>query len=201
MTVIYWLCLTLLPMSTKILIPKGYYELTREDGPIFFLAGPVRGGDDWQKKVVEELSKHLEKCVVAIPYYYIENDYFPLRESAERGIEGKFERQLQWERFYLEEAANKGCIIFWLPEESRTNPRPASAGAYATDTRGELGRWSVEQKYNPGYNIVVGAEENFPSLSQIKRNWIADQEHHVVFPDTIESLVEKAVKKVKASNL
>lgn len=184
--------------NVKILIPKGYYELTPEDGPVFFLAGPVRGGDDWQKKVVEQLSSKLEKCVVAIPYYFATDLHFPLQESATHGTEGKFDRQLQWERYYLEEAAKKGCVIFWLPEESKINPRPQDAGPYATDTRGELGRWSVEQKYNPKYNVVVGAEENFISLSQIKRNWTADQGHDVVFPDNISDLVDMAVEKVKS---
>lgn len=183
--------------NVKILIPKGYYELTPNDGPVFFLAGPVRGGDDWQKKVVEELSKKLEKCVVAIPYYFATDLHFPLQESASPGIEGKFDRQLKWERYYLEEAAKIGCVIFWLPEESKVNPRPLDAGPYATDTRGELGRWSVEQKYNPNFNVVVGAEENFVSVSQIKRNWIADQGHDVVFPNNIVDLVDMAVEKAR----
>lgn len=181
--------------NVKILIPKGYYELTPEDGPVFFLAGPVRGGSDWQKTVVEELSKKLEKCVIAIPYYFAADEHFPLKETAEEGVPGKFGRQLAWERYYLEEAAKKGCIIFWLPEENKLKPRPLDAGPYATDTRGEIGRWSVEQKYNPDYNVVLGAEENFFSLSQIERNWIADQGHDVVFPRTIPELVDMAINK------
>ncbi len=102
-------------------------------------------------------------------------------------------------RNYLKEAVKKGCVIFWLPEENKLKPRPLDAGPYATDTRGEIGRWSVEQKYNPEYNVVLGAEENFFSLSQIKRNWIADQDHDVVFTDNIIDLVDIAVEK--AGNL
>ena len=185
--------------NVKILIPKGYYKLTPEDGPVFFLAGPVRGGSDWQKKVTEELSAKLEKCVVAIPYYYNNDEDFPLFKSATPGAEDKFDRQLAWERYYLEQAAKKGCIIFWLPEENKLKPRPLGAGPYATDTRGEVARWSVEQKYNPTYNVVVGAEENFFSLSQIERNWIADQGHDVKFARSISELVDMAVEK--AANL
>ncbi len=181
----------------KIITPKTFCEIDPNYGPLFFLAGPVRGGDDWQKTCCEEIAKSIPNFYAAIPYYRKTLDEFPLADLAEKGIEDKFARQLDWERYYLEKAAREGCIIFWLPEESKTNPRPADGGAYATDTRGEIARWSVELKYNPQFRVVVGAEPGFPSVSQIERNFGFDQGCEVKFPTTLEETVKAAVEKVK----
>lgn len=158
-----------------ILTPPTYYDLTGVDGPVFFLAGPVEGGGDWQKTCYEELCKLHPTFVAAIPYYGTDKQKFPLLEHAYHDKTGDttFLSQLDWERHYLKKAANDGCIIFWLPEESKTSPR--LVGPYASDTRGEIARWSVEQKYNPGYRIVVGAEAGFYGLRTIQRNWNDDR--------------------------
>lgn len=182
----------------KILTPKSFYKPDPEYGPLFFLAGPVRGGDDWQKKCCEEIEKLIPNFYAAIPYYHNAGEIFPLLEKGEASNSDEivFARQLDWERYYLEYAAKHGCIIFWLPEESKTNPRGPGEGAYATDTRGEIGRWSVELKYNPTYRVVVGAEPGFPSVSQIERNFGFDQSKEVRFPGTLTETVREAVGKV-----
>jgi hypothetical protein len=183
----------------KIILPKTFVEYDPSYGPIFFLAGPVRGGNDWQKDAVEELKKHLDKFYVAIPYYYNNLGNFPLMNQREPGIEGKFIRQLNWERHYIDLASKHGCLIFWLPEESITNPRLPHEGAYATDTRGEIARASVELRYNPKNRVVLGAQEGFHSLSQIQRNFALDQggegDEKYNFYNTLQLTIENAVKK------
>ncbi len=181
----------------KIIIPKTYVEIDLAYGPIFFLAGPVRGGDDWQKRAVEEISKHLTNFYVAIPYYYNNLQNFPLIAKGEHGVEGKFVRQLNWERYYIDLASKHGCQIIWLPEESKTNPR--DEGNYANDTLGEIARASVELKYNPQNRVVAGAEKGFYSLSQIQRNFALDQgstgDLKFPFYETLELTILAAVKK------
>ena len=179
----------------QILVPKHYVKTEDLEGPLFFLAGPIRGGDDWQKTCAELIAKKLPECSIAIPYYHSKELHFPLLDIAAQGDVTFFERQLNWERHYIEEAAKHGCLIFWLPNESKVNPR--TDGAYATDTRGEIGRWSIELKYNPTYRIVVGAEPEFPSLDVLHRNFNFDQGKDVVFYKTLEELVDAAIEKVR----
>jgi hypothetical protein len=174
----------------KVIVPKTLVPIGNH-GPIFFLAGPVRGGGDWQRECCEEIRRHVPNFYVAIPYYHHAEETYPLMAQAEPGQQGVFERQLNWEWHYLDLAARDGCVIFWLPEESKVKPR--SSGAYATDTRGEIARWSVERKYNPHYRVVVGAEPGFPSLSQIQRNWNRDQGREEPFPTTLAETVRAAV--------
>jgi len=177
----------------KIIIPKTLVEINPNYGPTFFLAGPIRGGDDWQKQCCEEIRKLIPHFYAAIPYYHSPEIHFPLMDQAEEGIPNHFKRQLDWERYHLEFAAKHGCIIFWLPEESKKNPR--TSGAYATDTRGEIARWSVELKYNSAYRIAVGAEAGFPGLSQIYRNFCADQGYDFPIRPTLAETVKMAVAK------
>jgi hypothetical protein len=184
--------------SMKILIPKRNYEIDPAFGSLFFLAGPVRGGDDWQKKFYELLKTKLDQFYVAIPYYHVPGmQKFDLLDHAEEGSGDDFPRQLDWERFYLEKAATQGCVVFWLPEESKHDPRPKEEGAYATDTRGEMGRWSVHKKYHPEYKLVVGGEATFPGLSQIQRNLNADVGCDFPIYNTLEETVDAAIAAAK----
>lgn len=180
----------------RIIVPKNYCEIDENYGPLFFLAGPVRGGGDWQKKCCEEIQKKISNFYVAIPYYYNDNEAYPLMKVGLSGDGNIFQRQLDWERYYLELASKKGSIIFWLPEESKTNPRKPEEGPYATDTRGEIARWSVELKYNPACRVVIGAEKDFFGLCQIQRNFSFDQGFEYPFFQTLEETVREAVSKV-----
>lgn len=185
----------------KIIVPNTLVEIDPLYGPLFFLAGPVRGGEDWQKKAVEELQRYLKQFYVAIPYYHHSREHFPLLERKEPGIEGRFKRQLNWERHYIDLASKNGCLIFWLPEESKINPRLPDEGPYATDTRGEIARASVELKYNPKNRVVAGAEKDFYSLSQIQRNFALDQgfidDTKFPFYETLPLTIAAAIEKVK----
>lgn len=152
----------------RILLPKTYCEVDHSYGPLFFLAGPVRGGNDWQLKCCEAIQNHIPKFYAALPCRY-PHDH-PLMASRIAGEENRFDRQLTWERHYLTMAAEKGCLIFWLPAENKNNPRGGSE-PYAMDTRGELGEWRGRLMHNPKLRIVIGAEEDFSGLSQIQRNF------------------------------
>ena len=93
------------------------------------------------------------------------------------------ERQLAWERHYLDKAAGAshaqcsasapqpGCIVFWLPVESALFPKPASHGPYAQDTRGELGEWRGRLMHDRSLRVVVGGDERFPGFDTMERNF------------------------------
>src|SRR5262249_16051903 len=116
----------------KLILPKRMVKLVPEQWPIFFLAGPIKGGRSWQKNAAELLERLVGECFVASPLIFDGAD-LPI------GIPN-FDRQLDWERHYLELGSERGCIVFWLPCEDRENPCPKDH-PYARDTRGELGEW------------------------------------------------------------
>lgn len=175
---------------------EGYRKL-----PMFFLAGPILGGGDWHAPLSEMLKKRLGSLIVVNPSRYqsshphykyrdhllTETKYTPREEPEEH-----FERQTDWERYYLRKAAEiwpTGCIIFWLAEQKE--PRPDGL-PYAMDTRGEIGEWRGHLMHNPNLRVVIGAEKNFPGLSQIKRNFEYGLPDFRIY-DSMEEVVERAV--------
>lgn len=157
--------------------------------PMFFLAGPIMGGGDWHVPMSNLLMKRFEHLIVVNPSRY--QPPHPFVEYRMKGEENRFERQTDWERHYLEQAAEKwptGSIIFWFAEqkEPRQDGQP-----YARDTRGEIGEWRGRMMYAPHLRVVMGAEKDFPGLSQIKRNFEFALPDFKIY-DTMEEVVERA---------
>ncbi len=176
----------------RVLLPKTLYETDPSYGPVFFLAGPVRGGDDWQADACREIQKHIPHFYAALPCRYPE--HHPLMRFCTGGKENHFDRQLSWERHYLTLSSENGCLLFWLPAESKKNPREGNE-PYAMDTRGELGEWRGRLMHNPGLRIVVGAEEGFPGLSQIQRNFnFAMNSDFPIYPTLAETVAAGVAK-------
>ncbi len=180
----------------KVIFPKTLATLIPHD-PVFFLAGPVRGGDDWQLKLCKEIRRQIceQDFYAVIPYYHndmpADHELFAFKVS---GDENHFGRQLPWERHYLNIASKSGAVIFWLPAESKKNPR--QGGGYATDTRGEIGEWRGRMMYDPSLKVVVGGEPGFPDISQIERNF-----RHAISSDfpiyrTIKETVAAAIRMI-----
>lgn len=155
-----------------LILPKNRPVLEKyRNLPMFFLAGPIQGGGDWHYDMAAFLRNSVGECVIVNP-----SRYAPEHPHFRHRIEGpaEFERQTDWERHYLQLAASEwpggGSIIFWLPCESREQPRTDGL-PYAMDTRGELGEWRGRLMHNPRLRVVIGAEAGFPGLSQIERNF------------------------------
>jgi hypothetical protein len=178
----------------RIILPNILTEVDWQYGPLFFLAGPVQGGDDWQAKCCDEIVKRLPKFYAAIPCRY--PSYHRLRVFTVDGEKNQFDRQTHWERFHLKIAALTGCLIFWLPCESKTNPRQGN-GPYARDTYGELGEWRGHLMHDPALRIVVGAEQDFPGLDKIKYDFCAATSSNFPIYGTLEETVAAAVRKTQ----
>lgn len=183
----------------KVILPKGHAaDILRFPGryPIFFLAGSVAGGDDWQYRMCQSLQKRLkEDFFVAIPCRY-DADH-PLQAFRAEDMDRPFDRQLAWERHYLGLASRKGCIIFWLPCESQSSPR-ADGLPYAMDTRGELGEWRGRLMYDKTLKAVVGAEAGFPGLDVIQRNFNLALSCDFPIYGSMEETVNASVKMAEA---
>ncbi|MDR1300121.1 MAG: hypothetical protein LBK50_00205 [Candidatus Nomurabacteria bacterium] len=139
----------------------------------YFLAGPISGGDDWQRLAIAHLATYDPECFVACPCRYGEDKKLQKYLVKSDG-KVRFENQTHWERAFINHAAEHGCLLFWIPRESKRNPRPAKSGSYAQDTVVELGRYS-ERVSQRGWNMVVGAEsEALPNLRTIHKNLCYD---------------------------
>jgi hypothetical protein len=177
----------------NIILPKTLCSIDSRQGPFFFLAGPVLGGGGWQEKCCEEIKKYFHRFYVALPCrYQADHPFYKVRM---KGMEAHFHRQLAWERYYLDLASREGCIIFWLPLESRASPRTDGL-PYAMDTRGELGEWRARLMQNRKLRVVVGAETGFPGLSQIEYNFKDSIGSFDIYP-SLATTVEAAVSKAR----
>ena len=157
-----------------VILPKTH--ATSWPGPLFFLAGPVRGAGDWQAVAYQELKDAMgEKFTAAIPTRYAP-DHALRKEALTVDPEKEpFPRQQAWERHFLKLAGLRsqgveGCIMFWLANESVHSPHPGPV-PFAMDTRREIGEWytRLELLGRSEVRVVVGAVPGFHGLSQIER--------------------------------
>ena len=178
----------------KLILPKALVPLPQE-ATLFFLAGPIKGGGDWQEKAISIIERMAPEAYVACPCRY-ETNHKLFRYALPGEAEHPFSSQTLWERYYMELASRnrKGCIIFWLPEESATHPRPPETGPYARDTYGELGEWRARLRLeSPCPKVVIGAEAGFPGLSVIVKNfWAMVGEGLAIYP-TLETTITVAI--------
>lgn len=142
-------------------VPKEY-----EDRKIFFLAGPIEGGDHWQRDAANFLWNQYPGCIVADPSYKQSN----IQPKSTVAVCGHIDRyaflqQAEWESYAMNLAARKGTLFFWLPRESTTNPR--REGVYAQCTRVEIGIWIERYKNNPNLSVKIGGDAWFDGLQFI----------------------------------
>jgi hypothetical protein len=141
-----------------------YHEMPAciDDRKVFFLAGPIRGGGYWQIDAAEFLWNTFPGCIVADPSYNEPRvQHTPIVLYGVKNKHAFEERQVAWEAHAMQIAAEKGTLIFWLPEESPVDPRPPEKGPYAQDTRVELGIWIERHHNNPHLSVKIGGSACF----------------------------------------
>ena len=160
---------------------------------VFFLLGPIKGGGAWQVTACDELQKQMGETEFAV----VVPCRWPSHHELSRHFlpgEVKYERQVQWERKYLECVAfnSSGCIIGWLPTEDPINPR-SDGQPYARDTYGELGEWRGRLMYDFDLRFVLGAHPDFPGLDVIRANFNYALHGRFEISDTLEATITRAV--------
>jgi hypothetical protein len=187
-------------MSARLVLPKEVVVI----GPneiVFFLAGPINGGGDWQRSAIRQLAQKAPNAYIVCPCRYGSDD--PLQDLAIRGESEdvwmarglpSFPRQTLWERYYLWRAGQcgRGCVIFWLPEEDLHCPRTPETASYARDTRGELGEWRVYMMRDDAH-VSLGAERGFPGLSVIEANHYAMLGDRAIIHTTLKETIDFAI--------
>ncbi len=175
---------------------------TREN--VYFFAGPIQGGGNWQEKAIILISAIDPDCIIISPrrcektdklfseYQHILDQSFPSPDAQK--IE--FKNHTEWGRYYLEKAAFLGSIIFYLPKEDVNEPRK-DGSPYARDTYGELGRWSVRSGQNKKQIMMtVGIAPEFPGREEIRKNLCEDHQANFKIHDHLNVTINHAVAEV-----
>lgn len=126
-----------------ILRPPNY--LSKHEGPVVYLAGPIKSAPDWQK----EACKHLERCAPGACIINPRLDSLPL--------DFKQEEQFNWESFHLSATQAKGSVVFWFPANMK-NKRPF---AYGGKSLVDLGEAVTLNSLGALKNLYVGIEPGF----------------------------------------
>jgi hypothetical protein len=137
-----------------ILLPP---EIVPVEGPVVFLAGPIKGAPDWQSEAARPLLAALPDVRVASP----RRVYAPGTYDAAA--------QIDWETHFLRLAGTRGVILFWLAREVEHDP----TRAYAQTTRFELAEWKVRHERD-GAKLVVGIEDGFTGARYIRHRFERD---------------------------
>jgi len=178
--------------NMQLILPKTFYDVP-EGKPVYFLMGPSLGGDDWQYQACKDILKHDENPIIAAPCKY--GDDHPLAQfRVKESKPNVFRRQTIWERYYIMQALKYGCVICWLPSESKSNPR-ADGNPYARDTLGEIGEMRGHLIHNPSLHFVLGAEPDFPGLNVMLCNFTEALgpafRHHTTLEATVRAAVAR----------
>ncbi len=154
--------------KTKVCLPitnEGRKVKIVPSQPVIFLAGPIRNAPHWQDDAIRYLLDKNVDVFVASPRRAIEESLKSFVELDNPGYE-LFPRQRAWEQYYLYQAADDGCILFYLPKEAEV--KDDLEKVYAHITMMELGEWIARHKANPSMNLVIATDGNFPEWSTIE---------------------------------
>ena len=147
-----------------IIVPKIIQSVDPHK-PLIFLAGPIRGGGDWQRYMAEILFEQCTDVQIACPCRWTAEH--PLSSFFIQPFSHGNTRQLHWERHYMERAGlsekQNGCVLFYLPLEDLHRPHPGPE-PYTMDTRREIGKFTAFLKLRNAH-MVVGGSEDFYGLS------------------------------------
>lgn len=177
-----------------IYVPKQIVPLTPTlDSPLFFLAGPIRGGGDWQSYMAEHIMSREPSAHIACPSRW--DSTHRLASHFHQPFTQADNRQLVWERNYLAGAGLlpnvPGCVIFWLGLESVAHPHPGPE-PYAMDTRRELGKFTAFVEMM-NVRMVIGGNRGFHGLDVILFELSEDLSKPFPFYETMAEVVDNAI--------
>lgn len=177
-----------------IILPKKIIDFyTSSHSPLLFLAGPIRGGGDWQADMAEKIMLRAKYATVACPARWSADHR--LAEHFHQPFSDAENRQLVWERHYLKKAGvtpnAAGCVIFWLGLESKTQPHPGPE-PYAMDTRREIGKFTGLAERGR-VRMVVGGHSDFYGLDVILYELRSALGRSFKFHEDMNTLVDAAI--------
>lgn len=151
-------------------------HIVEVEKPLIFLAGPMQGTYDWQELAINLIHSKNPEIMIASPRAdYSSKDFV-------------YEKQVDWETYYLNKASKDGLILFWLAKETNHDCREP----YGQTTRFELAEWKIKHE-NSGARLVLGIEEGFSNARYIRRRFSQDCPN-VPILDSLESTCFRALE-------
>jgi len=136
------------------IIEAGQHVTVSKGTKVIFLAGPIQGAEDWQKKAIEMFEtrfKDIDRVVIANP-----------RSSTPPKVWD--DSIIDWETKYLNLAARTGVILFWMaPETKHYCDR-----SYAQTTRFEFAEWLTKAQYEKDIHLAIGIDPEYTGQRYIK---------------------------------
>lgn len=166
--------------------PFKWYN--QDANKLLFLAGPIKGSDDWQSQAIATINKLEPSIAIANPR----------RENMDELNPNEWTVQVEWETLHLRMASANGGIMFWLaPEINHDCSNP-----FAKTTRFEFAEWLTHYKYRKQLNpdkplkIILGIDDKFPGRDYIIYRVFSDCPEFVV-ATTLEETCQLAVDVLK----
>lgn len=181
--------------KTKVHLPisnKGRKIKIFPTQPVIFLAGPIRNAEHWHNTAIQYLLDKNVDAFVASPRRTADESLRPYIEIDDASYE-VFPRQRAWEQYYLNQAADNGCILFYLPKE--TSEKDAPEKVYAHITMMELGEWIARHKVNPKINLIVASDGDFPEWSTIRFELETEGVHSIY--SSLEDGLNAAIRAIE----
>jgi len=163
----------------NLLLPETYVKDI--NNPLIFLAGPIKGGGMWQDSAIDIIYSADGDIYIASPHKK-QGQY----KGDSMQSDQSFQTQLEWERYYLRQAARNGAIMFWLPKEAEHS----CDRVYAETTRRELGEWTTRYQFEDGVRLAIGGEEGFSGFDNIRRNLAEDCPDLPIYSTLEETCIE-----------
>lgn len=136
-----------------LIVPPNYFKKLEEfNVSLIYLLGPIKGAPNWHDNAIELIYSYNPNAHVACPSVRLREDYtrglnlFISRSKGEHD---------EWEKYHLNRANKKGCILFWFPKEISHK----SYKIYAQSATIHLGRISIlrrESKIKAAFGIEPG---------------------------------------------
>lgn len=163
----------------RILLPPTFEDF---EGPLIFLAGPIKGALNWQGEAINLLQSLRPEDTIASPRTSDGTNY------GSRFSDQQQAAQIEWEFAHLERAMTHGVVLFWFAAEAQHFPERA----YAQQTRVEFGD-ALRMAALGHARIVAGGEIGYPGLSTTKWRFNKMLRGHP-FHDTLEATCRWALR-------
>ena len=147
------------------------------EGPIVFLAGPIQGAEDWQRRAIEFIAGENPVLNIASPRGDYSNRKFD------------YNTQVDWETHYLNEAARTGAILFWLEKEKEH----LCDRAFAQTTRFELAEWVTKYGQDRNLRLSIGIEPGFSGERYLRRRMGQDYPEIKIY-STLDDVCREVAK-------
>lgn len=153
-------------LERYLVLPRTEVSLGKRK--FFYLAGPVRGGGNWQKGAIAFLRKLFPEAYFGFPCGFRKIKHF--QRSAVKGEQDQLLNDAGWRRAQMGEAALHGCLIFWLGPQDKSEEEDFSKVPYGWRASREEAEWAFRLFYNRKLRIVIGVHHSFPGHDEIVEN-------------------------------